>query len=469
LRICDARPQQGSQGGRPKARQVNFNPHAGFPSRDGNIASPAKPRKSGPRKSCARRPFTPGRGTGNIVPKLHRIGLDPMRATPAAFLFLLISIPGLAQATPSYAVLYDFTGLADGGYPQSQLIEDAQGNLYGTTAAGGANQFTMTGSQSRVGPPYGVVFRLTPDGTETVLHDFGKRHDGTDPQAAVLAGPRGTLFGTTAGGGPSYNGMVYCLTAAGREIVLHDFLGGADGAMPEGSLLRIAPDTYAGTTYAGGSAGGGTVFVVDTRHRQYNSVFSFTGLPTGANPTGDLIADNEGNLYGTASGGGAAGNGAVFELNSGYAETTLYSFQGGNDGSEPYGGLVADKAGNLYGTTYGGGVGGYGTVFRIAPGGIESVLHSFAGDTHDGGSPYAGLVRDAAGNLYGTTTSGGRKYQGTVFKLSPGGKMTLLHSFAGPDGATPLAPLMLDKQGTIYGTTSLGGTSGAGVLFKIVP
>jgi uncharacterized repeat protein (TIGR03803 family) len=396
-------------------------------------------------------------------------GAKPLRALPpTACLALAVSL-GVAHAAPAYTVLYNFTGLADGGYPQSRLMQDTQGNLYGTTAAGGADLPVAMQAPSRVGPPYGVVFRLAPDGTETVLHAFGKGHDGADPQAGLVADAAGNLFGTTAGGGPSYNGTVFRLTASGREGILHDFSGGADGAMPEGSLLRIAPDLYAGTTYAGGSAGGGTVFVVEGRGHQYSSVFSFTGAPTGANPTGNLIAGDAGVFYGTAAGGGAAGNGVVFELNSGYTETILYSFQGGTDGGEPYGGLVRDKAGNLYGTTYGGGAANDGTVFRVTPQGTESVLHSFAGDTHDGGSPYAGLIRDEAGNLYGTTTGGGRKYRGTVFRLSPAGKMTVLHSFAGPDGATPLAPLMRDSQGNLFGTTSLGGTSDAGVVFKITP
>jgi len=378
-----------------------------------------------------------------------------LRAVAACF------VPSAAHAAPTYTVLYAFTGQADGAYPQSQLIADAHGNLYGTAAAGGISP------PSRVGPPYGVVFRVAPDGTESVLHAFGRGHDGADPQAGLVADRAGNLYGTTSGGGPTYNGTVFRLTPAGREAILHDFAGIPDGAQPEASLLRAASGDCIGTTYAGGTQGAGSIFQLRRAPASYDMMFSFTGAATGANPTGNLIRDAAGNLYGTASSGGTAGAGAVFTLTPANHESLLYSFQGGTDGSDPIGGLVRDSHANLYGVTYAGGAPGYGTIFRIAPDGTETILHAFAGTKTDGGAPYAGLVRDTAGNLYGTTTEGGKAGQGTVFKLSSHGKLTLLHSFTGTDGATPLAALMLDAQGNIFGTASLGGASDSGVVFEI--
>ncbi len=370
-------------------------------------------------------------------------------------------LPAVTHAAPTYTVLYSFTGQADGAYPQSQLIADAQGNLYGTAAAGGVAQ------PSRVGPPYGVVFRLAPDGTETVLHDFGRGHDGADPQAGLVADAQGNLYGTTAGGGPTFNGTAFRLSPAGHETILHDFAGLPDGAQPEGSLLRLAAGDYIGTTYAGGTQGAGAIFRVRRAPSGYDIMFSFTGAATGTNPIGNLIRDPGGTLYGTVTSGGAQGAGAVFAVTPANQESLLYSFQGGNDGSDPIGGLLRDKSGNLYGVTYAGGAPGYGTIFRVAPDGAETILHAFAATKSDGGAPYAGLVRDSAGNFYGTTTEGGKAGQGTVFSLSPGGKLTLLHSFTGPDGSTPLAALMLDKQGNNFGTASLGGASDSGVVFEI--
>jgi uncharacterized repeat protein (TIGR03803 family) len=159
----------------------------------------------------------------------------------------------------------------------------------------------------------------------------------------------------------------------------------------------------------------------------------------------------------------------VFVLSPSGSETLLYSFKGGTDGSEPYGGLVSDSKGNLYGATYAGGSSGYGTLFKITPGGAETVLHSFTGTQTDGSGPYAALIRDKSGNLYGTTTEGGTSYLGTVFEFTAGGSFELLHSFSGADGGTPLSGLMMDKQGNLWGTTSLGGAANDGTFFELTP
>src|SRR5215469_2122652 len=218
---------------------------------------------------------------------------------------------------------------------------------------------------------------------------------------------------------------------------------------------------------------------LNTANAAFHVRYTFTGGSDGSGPSSSLIFDNAGNLYGTTQGGGANRNGTVFKLTPSGTETVLYSFKGGNDGADPFGGVIADKAGNLYGTTYsGGGNAGCGIVFKLAPDGTESVLHVF-GSGRDGCNPWAGVVMDAAGNLYGTTVSGGgtgcSPYGcGTVFKIATDGTETVLHAFADvPDGANPYSPLLMDKAGNLYGTTEYGGTNlpagSVGTVFKIAP
>jgi uncharacterized repeat protein (TIGR03803 family) len=196
--------------------------------------------------------------------------------------------------------------------------------------------------------------------------------------------------------------------------------------------------------------------------------YSFEGGTDGATPRAGLVRDAAGNLYGTTISGGAGGLGTVFKLDAVGSETVLHSFSGA-DGARPEAGLVRDAAGNLYGTTAGGGASDLGTVFKLDTTGSETVLHSFSGA--DGDSPVAGLVRDAAGNLYGTTAGGGASGLGTVFKLDTSGKGRLLHSFTGgaTDGAFPAAGLVPDAAGNLYGTTTQDGAFGQGTVFKLRP
>jgi uncharacterized repeat protein (TIGR03803 family) len=204
-------------------------------------------------------------------------------------------------------------------------------------------------------------------------------------------------------------------------------------------------------------------------------VYSFTGSSDGGEPYAGLVRDAAGNLYGTTISAGAFGWGVVFKVDTRGTETVLHSFGGvTTDGRTPYAELVRDKSGNLYGTTYeGGGIGcvdGCGTVFKVDTTGTETVLHSFAGGTTDGCLPYGGLLQDKAGNLYGTTQSCGASNYGMVFRLSKSGKFRVMHSFAGGtrDGAYPLyASLLMDKNGALYGVAQYGGTSNEGVVYKL--
>ncbi|HEY3778880.1 MAG TPA: choice-of-anchor tandem repeat GloVer-containing protein [Rhizomicrobium sp.] len=394
----------------------------------------------------------------------------------------LAALASLGTAHAGITVLYAFTGRSDGAYPHSRLIEDSAGNFHGTN-----------GDDARAG----TVFKLAPDGTETTLHTFrGKNGDGARPWAGVIEDKDGNLFGTTAGGGADGYGTVFKLAPDGTETVLYSFTGESDGAGPDAGLIRDKGGNLYGTTYQTnghycefGVDCGGTVFRIAPDGTE-TVLHSFTGEKNGdgADPEAGLIQDEEGNLYGTTTKGGGTGCkgeyepngcGTVFKIAPDGTETVLYAFHGRKhgDGSYPESGLIEDKAGNLYGTTGNGGTHGKGTVFKLAPNGTETVLYSFAGG-HDGAHPDAGLIQDQAGNLYGTTQGGGgtgyhpQRGCGTVFMLGPDGTETVLYAFQGhKDGATPSAGLMKGGDGQLYGTASEGGIGcggfGCGTVFRL--
>ena len=374
-----------------------------------------------------------------------------------------MTIPS-AQAQ-TFTVLFTFTNENQGWQPEAAPILDAAGNLYGTTQYGG----TAGG--------FGTVFRLDTTGHEKVLYSFAGEPDGEDPVTALTADRSGNLYGTTLYGGTAGGyGTVFKLDKAGQLTLLHSFASNPDGGDPRGSLIGDPQGNGYGTTQYGGTAGGyGTVFE-QTASGQFTVLYSFSGTPDGENPEANLVRDAAGNLYGTTVFGGTGGGfGTVFKLDKTGKLTLLHSFAGTPDGEDPYAGLVADSAGNGYGTTkYGGTAGGYGTVFKLGRTGNFSLLHSFAG-TPDGENPVAGLVVDPAGNIYGTTYYGGSNGYGTVFEIDSTGKFTVLHNFdASPDGANPLGGLVRDAAGNLYGTTSDGGDLscgffGCGVVFKVTP
>ena len=257
--------------------------------------------------------------------------------------------------------------------------------------------------------------RSAPAQTLTVLHGFGGP-DGANSEASLIRDTQGYLYGTTYSGGAHGYGTVFMVSASGIEKTLYSFTGGLDGANPLGSLVRDAQGNLYGTTLEGGVKGMGTVFMV-TRSGKETVLFAFSGKD-GAYPCSNLIQDAQGNFYGTTQGGGLYNAGTVFKFTLSGVETVLYSFTGLADGFEPYAGLVQDASGNFYGTTLQGGINGDGTVFRLTPSGNETVLYNFTGGA-DGLLPYGGLVLDAQGNLYGTTLWYGSNGAGTVFKLGP--------------------------------------------------
>jgi uncharacterized repeat protein (TIGR03803 family) len=299
-------------------------------------------------------------------------------------------------------VLYGFKGGSDGAGPIGDLIS-VNGLLYGTTAGGGTNNA-------------GTVFTITPSGDESVLYSFGGTADGdgTSPFAG-LTDVKGVLYGTTLNGGTKGIGTVFTITQSGHENVLHSFGNGSgDGAYPHADLTNVKGVLY-GTTEYGGAGDFGTVFAITPSG--YELLYSFKGGSDGANPTAPLL-NVKGLLYGTSYFGGASNKGTVFTITPSGYESVLYSFEGGTDGACPVAGLT-DVKGELYGTTskVGGGPTDAGTVFTIMPSGHESVLYSFKGAT-DGAGPMAGLTY-VKGKLYGTTYEGGAGGDGTVFKVTP--------------------------------------------------
>ncbi len=397
-----------------------------------------------------------------------------LRTASAAMALAVVLVPAVivAQAAqaPTYTVLYAFSAGTDAAQPFAGMVRDKAGNLYGTTASGGAFG-------------YGTVFKVDTSGHETVLHSFSGV-DGAVPLAGLAVDKAGNLYGTTAYGGASFiintnagDGTVFKVDTSGNEAVLHSFTNTPDGAQPVASLVIDKRGNLYGTTVGGGADSFGTVFEVDRAGTEI-VLHSFSGADGGF-PEAGLVVDKAGNLYGTTASGGSANAGTVFKVDISGTETVLHNFADVPDGAFPNADLVQDEAGNLYGTTAFGGAYGDGSsasegiVFEVYTNGTEIVLHSFSG--LDGGFPEAGLVRDKAGNLYGTTTFGGASFNlngsagdGTVFEVDATGTEIVLHSFSGVDGQSPLAGLVRDKAGNLYGTTAFGGSSGNGIVFKLI-
>lgn len=355
--------------------------------------------------------------------------------------------------TGAEIVLYNFAGGSDGANPHAGLVADSSGNLYGTTSSGGASNA-------------GTVFQVTTGGVETVLYSFMGGSDGADPEAGLTLDSKNNLYGTTNLGGTAGRGTVFVLDTTRKETVLYSF-GGKDGTNPKAGLVLNARGNLYGTTSAGGKLGFGVIFKLTSANKE-TVLYTFKGKTDGANPVATLILDSAGNLYGTASQGGPLHHGTVFKLSTRVTKV-LYGFSNPQNGSYPYGRVIQDPAGNIYGTTAEGGTLGYGTVFKIDTSGKETVLHSFSYANGDGGYPYGGVVSDQTGNLFGVTLQGGINGVGTVYKIDSSGSESTLYSFTGqPDGALPYTEeLVMDGAGNLYGTTSGGGTYNYGTVFKV--
>lgn len=403
-------------------------------------------------------------------------GIDLWMTIAALAVAILMIVAATQVQAQTFTVLHSFTGGADGDQPTAGLTLDRAGNLYGTTTYGGTRHA-------------GAVFKLAHSGAGWVLYplySFQGSADGGNPNARVVFGPDGSLYGTTTDGTPYGYGSVFNLrppVASCRASfcpwtvnVLYSFTGHADGGAPEyGDLVFDSTGNIYGTTSAGGlqSCGGGSCGVVFRLAHSNGGwtespIYSFTGGNDGYEPYSGVIFDNAGNLYGTTFEGGANFTGTVYELTlsgAGWRETTLSSFVG--ESGYPFGGVILDQQGNLYGTTIVGG-----TAFELQPDDgswAYTLLHTFTGYAGPAGS----LTRDAAGNLYGTSEGDGLYQNGTVFKLTPsngGWAYTDLHDFTGGrDGGFPVGSVAVDSQGNLYGTANSGGSDGGGVVWQITP
>lgn len=305
--------------------------------------------------------------------------------------------------------------------------------------------------------------------TLTTLHSFSG-DDGFMPHVGLVQVNNGSFYGVTAAGGSGDNGVVFKITRAGKFMVLHDFTGGADGGFPAG-LVKGQSSQFFGTTLLGGSnpfcPGCGTVFKILAAGR-LTTLFSFFGDGDGANPLGGLTLGSDREFYGSTLGGPLSVFGTVYKITSKGDVTPLWQFSGGIDGGAPVAPPVEGNDGNFYGTTLGGPRSLDGTIFKITSAGTLTPLYSFTGGS-DGGGPN-GLVQGTDGNFYGTTAYGGTNINsgfGTVFQMSPEGTLITLHRFGGADGRAPVAELVQAGDGDFYGTTVAGGTSDHGTVFKI--
>jgi uncharacterized repeat protein (TIGR03803 family) len=418
----------------------------------------------------------------------------------------------------NYQVLYSFGATTtDAKAPETDLIPDTAGNLYGTTFGGGAEYGSIGGA--------GTIFRLDTIGEESVLYSFCSATnctDGMNPRPNLVQDAAGNLYGTTTSGGAG-SGVVFKLAPPVQsdenwtQTVLYSFGGNnTDGRVPLAGLIEDAAGNLYGTTSAGGANNYGIVFMLAPPSQSGGTwtetvLYSFgASNADGIVPYAGLVRDTAGNLYGTTAGGSSGGT--AFKLappsqsGGSWTETVLYNFCSATncaDGYSPFAGLIQDAAGNLYGTTPYGGVNtgadpygsGGGTIFKLAPPSqssgswTETVLYNFCSATNcaDGSSPAAGLIQDAAGNLYSTTVFGGANPNtsaeggyggGTVFKLTPpassGGNWTesVLYNFCAAtsctDGSTPYDALIQDAAGNLYGTAYVGGTYGDGTAFKLI-
>lgn len=369
----------------------------------------------------------------------------------ACGVFLLLATATIALPAQTLTTLHSFNQ-TDGSQPYAPLMQATNGNLYGTTSAGGANGD-------------GTVFEITSTGTLTTVHNFNHRSpiDGAQPYGGLIQARDGNLYGTTHGGGSHNSGIVFRITTSGTLRVIHGFDYSPDGGDPYSGVVQATNGSFYGTTTEGGR-GAGTVYEV-TPFGQLIPLYNFTALAIAG-----LVKASNGNFYGTTYYGGTKGCGTIFEITPSGTFTSLGSFTTG--GCLPYAAMVEGSDGNLYGTTSAGGAhNGYnaGTVFKVTPSGTFTLLHIF--DRMDGAGPEGALVQASDGNFYGTTYEGGAHSKGTIFKVTPSGTVTTLYSFCSQsncsDGADPVGGLVQDSDGTFYGTTYGGGAHNDGTVFSL--
>lgn len=394
----------------------------------------------------------------------------------ASLTWAVLGMSAKSAGAQTLTVVHNFTGGGDGGAPYAGLTQDSHGNLYGTTYYGGSGN--------------GNVYRLQYKNNSWMLiplYTFQSQADGYNA-GPVVVGPNGSLYGSTPWGGTQTCGCgtLYNLRPSPTRSAsvfggwnkqsLWNFNGVSDGYSPWGNLTFADANHFYGTTQSGGPDSGGTVFQMTYSGGSWNysNIYAFNPSGGGYNPYGGVVKDATGNLYGTTAYGGNNDDGTVYQLvytGSGWTKNILYSFQDGSDGENPRTGLTMDQSGNLYGSSGSGGLNNQGVVFQLSPSGNGSwtfnVLYSFDAGSHGAGGS---LLVDNAGNLYGVTPTGGSVHGGSVFKLSRNGSSwtyTDLHDFRGGDGAGPSGNLVLAPNGDLYGTTSGGGAYSNGNVWQL--
>jgi len=384
------------------------------------------------------------------------VAIDPVKHSDRSFFLsflfgclslLALNLGPIALHAQTYTDLHDLVGAVDGSGPYStgMLAQGRDGNIYGTNFTGGTYG-------------YGTVFKTTPAGTLTALHSFTGGSDGAYPKSGLTLGSDGNFYGATEDGGQTGWGVIFRITPSGTFTALHN-LAGSDGCLPTAPpvLGKNANPMYGVTTC-------GTAYTITTSGK-------FTLLSTLLNfdPMGPLVLGTDGNFYGTGFGGGN-GQGVIYKLSTGGAVTIIHNFNSSTDGGNPVGPLVQGSDGNLYGTTsnYGAAANPVGTVFKIALSGKNfTTLKNFDSQSSDGAAPYAGLVAGNDGNLYGATTSSNGAPYGTLFKITKTGTFTVLYTFDGTHGAYDYSTPVGLTNGLVYGMTYAGGETGYGVFWSL--
>ena len=365
---------------------------------------------------------------------------------PLWILVTLVMASGALSQAQTYTDLFDFDGTGHGccsTYP-GVLAQGRDGNLYGTAISGGANG-------------RGAIYKITPGGTITDLHDFNIT-DGSGPQGGLSLGMDGNFYGSTNGGGSGSGGTVFKITPAGTHSVIYNFVSSATGGFPRSSPVQGSDGKLYGTT----SIGGAVVYKLTTA-----GVFTkLVSLPVECDTP--LTLGIDGKFYGITNTGGTNNRGAVFSVTTAGVLKTVYSF---NDptGGLPYGPIMQAADGNFYGTASVGGTLGSGVVYKMTPAGVYTVLHNFDTSTRANGiTPTTGLVQGSDGYLYGVTSGGGASLSGTIFKIKTDGTLfAVIHSFDGAHGSTPYSQPLLHTNGKIYGLTYQGGAHNDGVLYSL--
>ncbi len=385
----------------------------------------------------------------------------------ACALFVFMAMTAITLPAKTFKTLHSFNN-TDAALPWATLVQASDGNFYGTTQNGGNTACDLG---------CGTIFSIAPNGKVTTFDFDGT--NGSGPMGGLVQASNGDFYGVTSGGGASNLGTVFKFSPKGGIAVMYSFSVNT-GYGPLGGLVLASDGNFYGTASSGGPPAGqctptgcGTIFKI-TPKGTYTTIHNFNGLPDGGDPLAAMIQAPDGKLYGTASALGNAGSyGTVFTITLKGKYTVIHQFDD-TDGAYPFGGLILGTDGNFYGQTDLGGAsdyGAFGTVYKMTPSGKVTTLHSF--EQTDGDNPISNLVQGTDGNFYGTASYGG-KYPnfGTVFKITPTGKFTTLHNFDSTHGSYPYAGLVQSTNGTFYGATYAGGSGtacpyGCGTVFSL--